>query len=303
MLAACGLDERQMPRLVEGTEVSGEVAPRVAAELGLPADTPVAGGGSDNACGAAGIGVVRDGQALVSLGTSGVIFVAGAAFLPDPERGVHAFCHCLPATWHRMTVTLSGASTLSAVARMTGAGSEAVLLQEVEGAGVAAPATSRLVMLPYLAGERTPHNDPLATGVFFGLDGATTRADLGRAALEGVAFALADGLDALEARGGPIAALSVIGGGSRSRLWGRILASALQRPLSYHDGGEIGPALGAARLAAIAAGAASTAAACPAPPVAAVVAPESALADSLAARRALFRRLYPDLAPAFRSHA
>jgi len=303
MLAACGLDERQMPRLVEGTEVSGEVAPRVAAELGLPADTPVAGGGSDNACGAAGIGVVRDGQALVSLGTSGVIFVAGAAFLPDPERGVHAFCHCLPATWHRMTVTLSGASTLSAVARMTGAGSEAVLLQDVEAAGVAAPATSRLVMLPYLAGERTPHNDPLATGVFFGLDGATTRADLGRAALEGVAFALADGLDALEARGGPIAALSVIGGGSRSRLWGRILASALQRPLSYHDGGEIGPALGAARLAAIAAGAASTAAACPAPPVAAVVAPESALADSLAARRALFRRLYPDLAPAFRSHA
>jgi xylulokinase len=299
MLAACGLDERQMPRLVEGTAVSGALLPRIAAELGLPPRLPVAGGGSDNACGAVGIGVIRDGQAFVSLGTSGVIFVAGAAFVPDPERAVHAFCHCLPAMWHRMAVTLSGASTLSFVAGMVGAGSEAALLAEVEAAGPAAPAGSRLIMLPYLSGERTPHNDALATGVFFGLDGACGRADLGRAALEGVAFALADGLDALEARGAPIAALAVIGGGSRSPLWGRIIASALQRPLAYHDGGEVGPALGAARLASIAAGAASIEAACPAPPVIAVIEPEPELGDSLAARRVLFRRLYADLAPAF----
>lgn len=299
MLAACGLDERHMPHLVEGPEVSGKLLPRIAAELGLPSHLPVAGGGSDNACGAAGIGVVRDGQAFLSLGTSGVIFVAGAAFMPDPERAVHAFCHCLPGMWHRMAVTLSGASTLSFVARMVGAGSEAALLDEVEAAGAAAPVGSRLVVLPYLSGERTPHNDPLATGVFFGLDGACDRADLGRAALEGVAFALADGLDALEARGAPVAALSVIGGGSRSPLWGRIIASALQRPLAYHGGGEVGPALGAARLASVAAGAASIEDACPAPPVIAVIEPEPALVDSLAARRMLFQRLYADLAPAF----
>jgi xylulokinase len=301
MLAACALDERQMPRLVEGTEVSGQLTREAAAALGLRPGVPVAGGGSDNACGAVGIGVVRPGEALLSLGTSGVIFVVDADVRPDPERGVHAFCHCIPAMWHRMAVTLSGASTLSFVARLVGAASEGDFLAQIDAAATLAPATSGLVMLPYLSGERTPHNDSTATGVFFGLDGGSTREDLGRAALEGVAFALADGLDALEARGNRIDTLSVIGGGSRSRFWGRIIAAALERPLVYHRGGEIGPAMGAARLARVAAGAASLSEACPQPPVAEVIAPEAELCEVLAPRRALFRKLYTDLKPSFRA--
>lgn len=299
MLAACDLDERHMPRIVEGTAISGELTREAAALLGLRSGIPVAGGGGDNACGAVGIGVVRPGGAFLSLGTSGVIFVADAVVRPDPQRGVHAFCHCIPDMWHRMAVMLSGAGTLSAVSRLVGAASESHFLGEIEAAGILAPTGSRLVMLPYLSGERTPHNDPNATGVFFGIDGACTREDLGRAALEGVAFALADGLDALEATGRSIDALSVIGGGARSRFWGRLIAAALQRPLVYHHGGEIGPALGAARLARIAIGSASVDEACPAPPVAEVIAPEPDLTASLARRRELFRRLYTDLKPSF----
>jgi xylulokinase len=299
MLAACDMDERQMPRLVEGTAVSGRVTHAAAAELGIPVDTPVAGGGGDNACGAVGIGVVQPGDAFLSLGTSGVIFVVDDRMRPDPERGVHAFCHCLPNLWHRMAVMLSGAGTLSFIARLVGARSERDLLDEIDAAGTPAASHDRLVMLPYLSGERTPHNDPCATGVFFGLTGETSRADLGRAALEGVAFALADGLDALEAGRRAIGALSVIGGGARSRAWGRIIAAALDRPLVYHRGGEIGPALGAARLARIATGAASVADACARPAIDEVLEPDPALQAALAPKRALFRRLYGDLAATF----
>jgi xylulokinase len=299
MLRACDMDEGQMPRLVEGTEVSGRLTRDAATALGLPTGTPVAGGGGDNACGAIGIGVVRPGDAFLSLGTSGVIFVADATFHPDPTRGVHAFCHCIPDTWHRMAVMLSGAATLSFVAQLVGAAGEGEFLRDIEAARPRTPAADRLVMLPYLSGERTPHNDPAATGVFFGLDATCTREDLGRAALEGVAFALADGLDALEANGPPLRALSVIGGGSRSRFWGRIIASALDRALVYHRGGEIGPALGAARLARIATGTAGVSEACAPPPVAEVIEPDATLRDQLAPRRALFRRLYPDLRAAF----
>lgn len=298
MLEATGLDERHMPRLVEGTEISGRLSAEAAAALGLKPGIPVAGGGGDNAAGAVGIGVVHPDRAFVSLGTSGVIFVADNVLKKDPERAVHAFCHCIPGMWHRMAVILSAAATLSFTARLAGV-DEASLLAETEAAGLSPRAQSRLVFLPYLSGERTPHNDPTATGVVFGLDGATTRADLGRAALEGVAFALADGLDALEAEGGRIETLSVIGGGARSRFWGRILASTLQKPLTYHQGGELGPALGAARLARIAAAGVSVDDACPAPSVSHVTEPEPDLIEALAARRVLFRNLYSRLKPAF----
>lgn len=299
MLAATELEERHMPRLVEGTDVSGQLSPGAAALLGLSPGVPVAGGGGDNAAGAVGIGVVKPGMAFASLGTSGVIFVADDTLKKDPERAVHAFCHCIPGLWHRMAVILSAAATLSFAARLSGAADEASLIAELEAAGLATKTQNRLVFLPYLSGERTPHNDPTASGVIFGLDGATTRADLGRAALEGVAFALADGLDVLEASGGIINGLSVIGGGARSKLWGRILASALQRPLTYHHGGEVGPALGAARLARIAASGVSLDEACPPPAISHVIEPEPELVEALAPRRGLYRRLYSDLKETF----
>ncbi|MGH7057232.1 MAG: xylulokinase [Acetobacteraceae bacterium] len=298
LLVATGLAEWQMPRLVEGTEPAGELRAEVARAWGLPQGTVIAGGGGYNAAGAVGLGCIAAGQAFLSLGTSGVVFLCDADFRPAPGRAVHAFCHCLPEAWHRMTVSLAAAACLTWFAGVSGAASEGALLAELEQTGVAAPRGP--VFLPYLAGERTPHNDPHARGVFFGLTGATTRADLTRAVLEGVAFALADGLDALQASGPHIAALSVTGGGAKSALWGRILAAALDRPLTYHAGGEIGPALGAARLGRIAAGDGTIAEICSPPPVDRVQEPEPDLAAQLAPRRALFRRLYRDLHEAFR---
>jgi xylulokinase len=297
MLAATGLDERHMPALVEGTDVAGHLRNDVAGDWGLRPGVPVAGGGGDNAAGAVGIGCIAPGQAFVSLGTSGVVFVADAGFLPDPDRAVHAFCHCLPRTWHRMSVILSAAGSLAWLARITGAGDEASLLAELAAEGIASD--GRLIFLPYLSGERTPHNDAQASGVFFGLRSAHGRADLTRAVLEGVAFALADGLDALEARGGRIDSLVAIGGGTRSDLWLRVLASVLDRPLRTVRGGEVGPALGAARLARIACGDGGVAETCVAPPVAAEFLPEAGLSAQLGARRSLFRRLYPALREIF----
>ena len=297
MLAATGLDERHMPALAEGTEPTGTLRPEIADAWGVPRGAIVAAGAGDNAAGAVGIGCIAPGQAFVSLGTSGVIFVADDRFLPDPARAVHAFCHCLPGLWHRMSVMLSAAASLTWAARVGGARDEAALLAELEAAGLGA--NGNLVFLPYLSGERTPHNDATARGVFFGLAAATTRADLTRAVLEGVAFGLADGLEALEAAGPRIERFSMIGGGAQSASWGRILAAALQRPLVFHAAGEVGPALGAARLARIAAGGGSVAEVCRPPPVMRVQEPEPDLAAQLAPRRALFRRLYPALRESF----
>ena len=296
MLAATGLDAARMPALVEGTEPAGRLRPEAAAALGLPPGLPVAGGAGDNAGGAVGIGCVAPGEAFVSLGTSGVIFVSDAGFHPDPGKAVHAFCHALPGTWHRMSVILSAAASLAWLAGVTGT-AEAALLAELEREGLAS--SGRLLFLPYLSGERTPHNDPAATGTFLGLTGGTTRADLTRAVLEGVAFALADGLEALEARGGRIARLTAIGGGARSPAWLRLIAAALDRPLLSVRGGEVGPALGAARLARIANGDGTVAEVCTTPPPAARLDPDPALADALAPRRALYRRLYPTLRDVF----
>jgi xylulokinase len=295
MLEATRLEPSAMPRLVEGSAPSGQLRADVAAALGLPPGVLVAGGAGDNAAGAVGVGVIQPGDAFLSLGTSGVYFVAGERFAPNPERAVHAFCHCLPGMWHQMAVSLSAASCLSWLARATGAASEAALVGEIE----ARDRDPGLLFLPYLSGERTPHNDPDARGVFFGIDHDTTRADLGRAVLEGVAFAFADGQDALLAAGTPIGRVSVIGGGARSRYWGRLLASALGRPLEYHAGGELGPAFGAARLARLAATGEKPEAVCTAPPRLATAEPEAALAEGLAERLARWRRLYAALRECF----
>ncbi|HET9147805.1 MAG TPA: xylulokinase [Acetobacteraceae bacterium] len=297
MLAATGMAEAHMPRLIEGTEASGRLRPEAAREWGLSPGIIVAGGAGDNAAGAAGIGCISPGQAFVSLGTSGVVFVSDASFLPRPERGVHAFCHCLPATWHRMSVILSAAASLSWAARAFGAADEVALLAEVEQAG--GGASGRLIFLPYLSGERTPHNDPAATGLFFGLTHSASRADLGRAVLEGVAFALADGLEALEAEDRRIDRLTVIGGGARSALWLRILAASLGRTLITVRGAEVGPALGAARLARIACGGGTPGEVCVALPIAAEIAPDPRLREMLLPRLALYRRLYPALRESF----
>jgi xylulokinase len=295
MLAASRLSLRNMPRLVEGSEPAGALRRELADEWGLRPGVAIAGGAGDQAAGAAGVGVIRPGQALLSLGTSGVLFAATDAFAPYPEGGVHTFCHCLPATWHQMSVILSAASCVSWLASALGVRSEAELLAEVQ----ASERRGGLLFLPYLSGERTPHNDPHARGVFFGLSHDTTRADLGRAVLEGVAFALADGQSALLAAGAKIESLAVIGGGARSRFWGRILASALDRPLAYSGGAEVGPAFGAARLARLAVTGEAADAVCTPPPTEVAIEPDPALRDAYRTERLTYRRIYSELRETF----
>ena len=246
MLAATELTEKHMPQLFEGTEITGTLTSDVANRWGMKR-VPVAAGAGDNAAGAVGIGVINPNEAFLSLGTSGVYFVANERYQPNPDGAVHTFCHCLPNTWHQMSVILSAASCLTWVTQLTGYTNEQALLDEVAKEDFSQPCT--LLFLPYLSGERTPHNNPNAKGVFFGLTHNTSKAQLGRAVLEGVAFAFADGQQALLDSGTKIDQVSVIGGGSRSSLWGKILASVLQQPLIYREGAEVGPAFGAARLA------------------------------------------------------
>jgi xylulokinase len=292
VLEATGLGPDAMPRLYEGSEATGELRPEVAAEWGLGGGVVVAGGAGDQAAGAVGAGVVEPGQGLLALGTSGVYFAAGRAFAPNPDRGVHAFCHALPGRWHQMSVILSAASCIGWIAALCAAEDEAALLSEIEEAD---RLPGELLFLPYLSGERTPHNDPHAKGVFFGMTHDTTRADLGRAVLEGVAFALADGQAALVEGGDEIETLAVIGGGARSAYWGRILASVLDRELRYCADAEVGPAFGAARLARLAVTGEDPPAVCSPPAIAHIAAPEPALRDHYQERHRAYRRLYAAL--------
>jgi xylulokinase len=253
----------------------------------------VAGGAGDNAASAAGMGVTAAQEAFLSLGTSGVLFVANDKFGPNPDQAAHAFCHCLPNRWHQMAVILSAASTLDWLCGLTGFShvTELVAAAEQRGLHRATP-----FFLPYLSGERTPHNDPQSRGVFFGLGNESTSADLAAAVLEGVALAFADGLDVL---GGDIHTISVVGGGARLPYWGRVIAAALNRPLTYRKGGELGAAFGAARLARLALTNEDPASVCIPPLVSHVVEPEPALVAQLAERRAIYRKLYPSLKDLF----
>lgn len=295
MLAATGLDRSHMPRLVEGNSPSGTVRQEVAELLYLPR-VVVAGGGGDNAASAVGMGVVKPGQAFLSLGTSGVLFVATDRFRPNPNKAAHAFCHCIPNRWHQMAVLLTAASALDWVVRLTGNSNPEETLAAAQARGLRHGAP---FFLPYLSGERTPHNDPYSRGVFFGMTSDTTNADLAVAVLEGVAFAFADGLEVLVEGGGEIGEISVTGGGARSLYWGQLIAAALNRPLTYRQGGEVGAAFGAARLARMALTGEAPESCCSAPPVRNVVEPDAELCKLFADRRQIFTQLYRDLKNTF----
>ena len=295
MLAATDLTESHMPRLVEGSETSATLHPGVAAEWGMAA-VPVVGGAGDQAAGAVGAGAVTPGRSFVSLGTSGVYFAPDTQYRPNPAGGVHAFCHALPNMWHQMSVILSAASALTWVARLTGAASEQALLDEIEGGSVT---PGPVYFLPYLSGERTPHNDADALGAFVGLHHDVDRVQLGHAVLEGVAFALADGQRVLLDAGAEIGEVSVVGGGSRSHFWGRILSAALGRPLAYREDAAVGPALGAARLAALGHAGGDPVDVCPRAPLVAEVSATAEEVERAAARHEVYRRLYEDLKPRF----
>jgi xylulokinase len=286
-----------MPRLVEGSEPSGVLKPELARQWGLPDGVVVAGGGGDNAASAVGMGAVQPNQGFVSLGTSGVIFLSSDRFRPNPASALHAFCHALPGTWHQMSVMLSAASALRWVRELMGLASEAELMARIATLTPAQRATAPL-FLPYLSGERSPHNNPNAQGVLFGLNASHDAATVGYAVMEGVSFGLRDGWDSLDAAPGSVAALSLVGGGARSSLWAQQLASLIGVPMHTHTGGEAGGALGAARLGWLAVGGAVSEV-CTRPPVAAVFEPQADQLAEMAPRRARWQKLYPLLDDGF----
>ncbi len=288
LLAKTGLAADQMPRLVEGTAAAAGLRPELARKWGMKADIPVAGGGGDNAATAIGMGVTQPGQAFVSLGTSGVLFAATPSYAPAPETAVHTFCHALPKTWHQMGVILSATDSLEWYARLTGA-----TAADLTGALGTLQTPGRAMFLPYLGGERTPHNDAQIRGAMIGLEHGTDRDAGTRAVLEGVAFALKDSADALAGTGTRIDTLLAAGGGSASRHWLEIMATALGQPISIPVSGDFGAAFGAARLGMMAATGDLTLATPPS--LAATIDPDTALQPAFAEAHHRYKETYTAL--------
>jgi xylulokinase len=299
VLDALGIDPAWLPRTWEGPQVTGLVSAEAAALTGLRPGTPVVAGGGDQAANAVGVGAVVAGRMALSLGTSGVVFATTDQPLFEPAGRVHAFCHAVPGRWHMMSVMLSAAGSLrwyrDAIA-------PDVAFDDLVGeASDVPPGSAGLFFLPYLSGERSPHPDPLARGGFIGLTLAHDRRHLTRAVLEGVAFGLRDGLDLMTAAGVPVPSqIRASGGGTSSELWRQILADVLDAEIATVNTTE-GAAYGAGLLAAVGAGwfpsvedaAASLVTATP-------VAAPGPDAPRYAEAHAVYRELYPALAPSFR---
>jgi xylulokinase len=291
LLKATGLDLHHMPRLVEGSEVSGHLAPEFARRWGMAKDIVVAGGAGDCAASAIGLGAIAPGDAFLSLGTSGVVFRVTDRFAPAPALAVHAFCHALPDLWHQMGVMLSAAASLAWFSGIMGT-SAAALLSPL---GETVDRPSPVKFLPYLDGERTPHNDAAATGAFVGLRGVTGRDQMVQAVLEGVAFAARDNLAALGHASSPITEVDLVGGGSRSALWAQICADVLGIPVHRVEEGEVGAALGAARLGRLAATGEWPAVVCTRPRRLATFMPRATTAAAYEDAYHQWRKLYPAL--------
>jgi xylulokinase len=251
LLEALEVPREWLPEVCEGPEATGGLRDAVADELGLPRGLPVAAGGGDNAAAAVGLGVVRPGLVSSSIGTSGVVFAHEDRFTPDPSARVHACCHAVPGAYHLMGVTLAAGDSLTWWRDRIAPGEEFDAL--VREAAEAPPGARGLVFVPYLSGERTPHRDPLARGAFVGLTGAHGRAEMTRAVMEGVAFSLRDGLDAMRELGVEPEEIRAVGGGARSDLWRQIQADVYGRPV-LRTAVDEGPAYGAALLGGVAAG-------------------------------------------------
>ncbi len=311
VLEVVGLRPDQLPRVLRSVDVAGGLTRAAAEASGLPPGTPVVAGGADNACGAVGAGVVRPGRAHVSIGSSGVIVSFAAAPSRDGGGRVHTFNHAVPGAWYVMGVMLAAGLSLRwvrdhlgqaerAVAELTGMDAYDLLTRE---AATSPPGARGLWFLPYLNGERTPHADPYARGVWFGLSSAHGRADLIRSVLEGVAFGLRDSLEVFREMGIGVSELRAIGGGGKSPLWRRILADVLGVPIARLNVDE-GPAYGAALLAGAGVGIwpnVAEASDAVVTPVETVEPGEAS--DGYQARYRIFRSLYAALRDSFREAA
>jgi xylulokinase len=293
---ACDADPAWAPPLLEGSSPAGRIRPEAADAFGLPRGVLMAAGGGDAAVGAVGLGAIAPGEAFISLGTATQLIVATGRYMSAPEKLVHSFCHALPDRWYAMAAMLNGAGALAFAGRLLGASPDALERE----ASADYPGPGALLFLPYLSGERTPLDDAYARGVLFGMSETSSRADIARAVMEGVALTLADARDCLAAAGARIDRVGLIGGGAKSALWTRMIAAATGFTVVRMKGGETGPAYGAARLARIASTGEPPEAVCLPPEISDVTEPEPQLAAMFARQRERFKALYGAVKAEFR---
>jgi len=293
---ACGLTMDQLPKLVEGSDVTGTLFTELANRWGMSRNVVIAGGGGDAATGGIGVGAVSHGDGFISLGTSSQIFVASDKYRPKPKELLHSFTHAIPEHWFQMAVLLNGASCLQWAANLLAEPDIGALLRRVE-AQHAAP--SDILFLPYLNGERTPHNNPYARGVFFGLGSDSNREMMVQSTLEGVAFALSDAQSRLHAAGAHCEVPGVIGGGARSKYWIQLISDIMGTPLARYEGAAKGPAFGAARLGRLALTKELPEDVCLKPAIEEIIEPDQSRHASYQPRFAKFKRLYAALSDEF----
>jgi len=261
ILEALGIPWDWMPPMYESTDICGTITPEVAIQTGLKAGTPVVGGGADNACGATGTGVVKEGRVLSSIGTSGVVLAPSKTYQLDPEGRIHTFCHSVPELWYLMGVVLSAGMSLrwyrdiiADTERAQGQASGRDPYDVLTALAQEAPVGSEgLIFLPYLTGERTPHKDPYARGGFIGLTIRHQRRHLIRSALEGITFAMRDSLEIVLSLGVTIQEVRATGGGAKSAFWKQLQADIYGCEIATL-GSDQGPAFGAAIMAGVGTG-------------------------------------------------
>jgi xylulokinase len=278
-----------MPTLFEGTDATGILSAAVARAWGMPKMPVVAGGGGDNAASACGIGAVHDGDAFVSIGTSGVIFVSNNTYSPNAAKAVHAFCHAVPGTWHQMGVILSATASLEWLAGILK--TPAPKLTKALGTKLTGPSSA--LFLPYLSGERTPVGDAQVRGLMMGLGHETDAKTMTHAVLDGVAFAFRDNLEALKDAGTTVKRVMAVGGGTHSELWLKIIATVLGVPVDLPVAGDVGGAFGAARMGLMAATGASYKSVCTTPKIAKTILPDVKAKAAYDAAYARYAKIYP----------
>ncbi len=243
---ATASDPGWFPPILGGDEQAGQLSQSAAEQLGLPRGIPIATGAGDAVAGAIALGAVRDGDGFVSLGTSGQLFVVTDRYAAAPDQGLHSFAHTLPGLWYQMAAMLNGARPMQWFADMTGAPIETLLAEAQD-----APLPGTPICLPYLTGERTPHGDSKIRSAFIDLSNDTTRGQMMRAVIEAIAYSFADARAALEAARPMPCTLQAIGGGARSALLLQTMADVIGVTLNRSEDAAIGPAIGAAKLAAM----------------------------------------------------
>ena len=291
MMEICGVKEEQLAKIFESYEVIGTLTKEMAEELGLSTDVKIIAGAGDNAAAAVGTGTVGDGMCNISLGTSGTIFISSRDFGVDENNALHSFAHA-DGSYHLMGCMLSAASCNKWWMDEILKTKEYAKEQE----GIAKLGENNVFFLPYLMGERSPHNDPDARGAFLGMSMDTTREDMTLAVLEGVAFALRDSLEVAGKLGIQIERTKICGGGAKSPLWKKIIANVMNLKVDVIDSEE-GPALGGAMLAAVGCGEYGSVEEIAAAMVKVVetIEPEPELAQKYEQKYLRFKQFYPAL--------